>query len=54
MTRPSDDIERLVDSAAKALTALQDLAADLDTLEDIATYLSLLVELVRLRERKNQ
>lgn len=24
MTRPSDDIERVVDSAAKALTALQD------------------------------
>lgn len=34
MTRPSDDIERVVDSAAKALTALQDLAADLDTLKD--------------------
>ncbi len=34
MTRPSTDIERVVDSAAKALTALQDLAADLETLSD--------------------
>lgn len=34
MTRPSDDIERVVDSAAEALTALQYLAADLDTLVD--------------------
>lgn len=33
MTRPSNDIERVVASAAKALTALQDLAADLDTLK---------------------
>jgi hypothetical protein len=32
MTRPSDDIERVVDSAAKALTALQDLATGLKTL----------------------
>lgn len=34
MTRTSNDIERVVASAAKALTALQDLAADLDTLKD--------------------
>ena len=34
MTRTSNDIERVVDSAAKALTALQDLAADLYTLKD--------------------
>ncbi|MDU7239820.1 hypothetical protein [Actinomyces sp.] len=34
MTRPSTDIERVVASAAKALTALQDLAADLETLKD--------------------
>lgn len=34
MTRPSDDIDRVVASAAKVLTALQDLAADLDTLKD--------------------
>lgn len=34
MTRPSDDIERVVDSATKALTALQDLTADLETLKD--------------------
>lgn len=34
MIRPSDQIERVVGSAAKALTALQDLAADLDTLKD--------------------
>ena len=34
MKRPSQQIERVVDSAAKALTALQDLAADLETLKD--------------------
>ncbi|WP_297572253.1 hypothetical protein [uncultured Actinomyces sp.] len=34
MTRPSNDIERVVGSAAKALTALQDLAADLYTLNN--------------------
>ena len=34
MTRPSHQIERVAASAAKALTALQDLAADLDALKD--------------------
>ena len=34
MSRASDQIDRVVDSAAKALTALQDLAVDLDTLKD--------------------
>ena len=34
MTRPSTDIERVAASAAKVLTALQDLAADLETLSD--------------------
>ncbi|WIK62589.1 hypothetical protein [Gleimia europaea] len=35
MGKISNDIERVVGSAAKALTALQDLAADLDMLNDI-------------------
>lgn len=34
MTRPSTDIERVVDSAAKALTALSGLASDLYVLSD--------------------